>query len=505
MHNLLRKTNYINILMLASIGIFLFSGVAWAGNNGLAKSLAGDKSIKFNGGKSSYKSVGDSAPQFNSGTVTFKPSVGRVPKTFNPGAGSFRLNGGSSTFKFNGGGQAYNPSTTPMLSRSGSGSYSLPSGGNNFKFNPGTRVYRPNNAPKPLNTNPGSYRFNGNGNNFNLNTPNALKQLPKGDTAFRPTIGTRTNFKLQTPNSQLRTYNTYKQLPKGGTAFKPTIGARTNFKLQTPTTAELGGPAKGESFKLPTPSSQLRTPNIGAGKFIGDRAPKFNSPRVMSTPKPAQQLPKGGLALRPANFKFNTGRSLNIAQRALGQAGQPKTDYRPVFKLASLPLRAAALPKRGPEAPVSPFQRPQPLSLPAPAPVTGSNAPASNANSQPTNTGGGHTGNHGHSPVATILFGLFGHLPIPFRERMRKMLSGISQRQNNGIGSIFAARAPAINAVAECSLAFDHRLQPEESVTFTPAENRIERKGFFVSGKALIFRSLELNSGLFCFTRQNGR
>jgi hypothetical protein len=42
MHNLLRKTNYINILMLASIGIFLFSGVAWAGNNGLANSLAGD-------------------------------------------------------------------------------------------------------------------------------------------------------------------------------------------------------------------------------------------------------------------------------------------------------------------------------------------------------------------------------------------------------------------------------------------------------------------------------
>jgi hypothetical protein len=104
MHNLLRKTNYINILILISIGIFLFSGVAWAGNNGLTKSLVGDKSIKFNGGKSSYKSVGESAPKFNSGAGTFKPSVDRASAVFKPGTGFYRSNGNGNTFKSIGGG-----------------------------------------------------------------------------------------------------------------------------------------------------------------------------------------------------------------------------------------------------------------------------------------------------------------------------------------------------------------------------------------------------------------
>lgn len=170
--------------------------------------------------------------------------------------------------------------------------------------------------------------------------------------------------------------------------------------------------------------------------------------------------------LQSTNMKFSESDN-----RMLDKLNRMTENMRTGAPLPAQPAGNGAQ-SNNPLAPLLPSRHRQPANLPvlptvpnsAPnqAPGGGNNAGSSSNGQSSSNS---HSNNQGAPLAAPLILGLFGHLPFSSKNKAISMIiSEVSRRDVNGIGCIRAPRGPNIRQMGECNLAFAHQAVKEENL-----------------------------------------
>ncbi|MFC1675070.1 hypothetical protein ACFL1K_04225 [Candidatus Omnitrophota bacterium] len=207
-------------------------------------------------------------------------------------------------------------------------------------------------------------------------------------------------------------------------------------------------------------------------------------PKGLSAPKVSRQpIPKAPNVLPAKKPAFNTKSKINNLQSKLLRIDDKQ------LKFAYKALAPISLPKSAPRAPVSPRDDDNLPLIPVRSSTTGAAGQTNTArnSSNSNNTASRHSGSRHNNLPLPVMLGLFGHLPLSFKQKVSRFISAISKRKKNGIGFLFSARSPNIIGMNGCNLAFVHQIGQEERDLSVNSHKNPGLNGDY---------------GLFCFIKQ---